>query len=911
MERSMCDACHFRGKLSRSMRYCKTCQEALCRECADVHKSSKGTKCHFIVNIKDLNVSSEAELAFQHLQKCIYHPKKNLEFFCKEHYHLICSYCVLQHKMVNCRDIFEVANGGNAILNTDFIYKVRTDIQTLTQTFEHDKQRIRAQQSASRQEHMEMIQTLNEIRTAVLERFKRLENEILFGVRCDEERQNQNLENFQARINKMLLQVNDASALLESTIENGSATDVFKCIMLIGNLLDSSMKVNQGLKMEPIWICQNSIKVSDEMKLLLDQYKPIIERCSRYVPFPASEFSPLKTSFAEFLKITDNHSLNAGMDYKDNECHSESEMENVRCNQDYMKEIMSYEEQCQIMSCRQQTNIPNTDVMNYTRSHFQKLACPILPPYPPPLIMRSIAPLNIMVINPFQPPATAFALHLPPSSEIHQSQDNFSADKTSELNNETKSNFELNVIPSLKRINDDDTALRTDIKQNEIEQSRKPELKQVGNIDDIFDDKEANNQSPLAEHLSESLKLEHTNCLESSTICEKSSVFTTNEYDKRNKNTVISNETNKHNERDKEVVCFLENENKKEDDLNHDRTCNSILKEEINKMVKKHINVDEQKKNKDDKEIVETIRPESAEHAILKFERQNHDSGVSEVSEKAGTRLSDTKFNITGEAKIKLPLRKTKTFNISVLAPSSDRIIVCDYHNNELTTFDAKQQELKHKFELPAKMINIDHLKGQIIAACHETTAKISIISFDPSFKLVRIMDTQYKAKCVQSVDDTNMLVSMRDSAGRWHLHILSNTGQVVDKLNLNRSILDCKSLAVLSSEKFRFGYRILQCCLTANSLFCFEKDGKDIFKLKLKSPDCVAVHDSGFIFVTERQGRIHVLSSSGQKLYETECCSDVTSIAITPSMDKILLTRSKDKSVTVLFIDMNNENLY
>ena len=158
-------------------------------------------------------------------------------------------------------------------------------------------------------------------------------------------------------------------------------------------------------------------------------------------------------------------------------------------------------------------------------------------------------------------------------------------------------------------------------------------------------------------------------------------------------------------------------------------------------------------------------------------------------------------------------------------------------------------------------------------------------------------------------MNDKNILVSMCDFVGCWHLHILSNTGKLIEKLKLSRGILDCNCLAVICSDKFRFGCRILQCCLATNALYCFEKDGKYIFKYKIKSPDCVAVHDSGFIFVTERIGKLHILSSSGQKVYETKCCSNVASIAVTPSMKKIFLTRSEDKRITLLSIDLKMKN--
>ncbi|XP_060557834.1 uncharacterized protein LOC132718207 [Ruditapes philippinarum] len=798
METNRCDPCQIRRKLSKGVEYCKTCQETLCEECADVHKSSKATKFHFLVNIKDLNVTSTTERKLGKLQKCRSHPEKNVEFFCKKHNYLICSNCLLQHRMVDCCNVIEIDVAGEAIIKSGFIEKVKSDLHAMKYQLEHDTQRIKIQLTDSRKANMEIKETFRKTKAAIIKLFEQLENDILNSNTFDEEQENGQLENLQKGIIQMIADINDAEVALEKTICNGSTSDVFKCIMQIGHFLDVCVIKNQNMK-EPIWTSQNSVKIATALQLLLNQNIKMVERRQIRTKFVLSEFSPLKTTFTELLEITANYNLHEVNDY----------------------------------NC--QTGV--TAIL--------KTQCP--------------TPSKLSLLQSSQ------------LSEHKNNRDNTKDVDAAQFHKDTKSYGGIKNVES-KEVSTCIPLLKKKMSENE-----------KGSIETVNVDIQ---KAPI--------RFENVNVPEEKKMDKcKDTLKGKYPYDEtctKKEKAVMHDHT-----RTRKDILYSDNAATDIDAVNNSmNSVTTVCNEEIKNV--------EDDKNKEGDNIDKRLERDT--NVMLEIDVQESDHpGTFKIP---GTKLSKAKFSITNESNIKLPLPDTKIGDISILVTSSDNIIVCDYHNDKLMIFDVVQQKIKDMFEFPANMINIDLLKDQTIAVCHENSAHITMIAFNTSFKIIGVIETEYKAKCVQSVDDTNMLVSMRDSTGRWHLHILSNAGQLIEKLNLNRSILDCKSLAVLSSNEFRFGYRILQCCLTANSLFCYEKDGKDIFKLKLKSPDCVAVHDSGFIFVTQRQGCIHVLSSSGQKLYETKCCSDVTSIAITSSMDKILLTRSKDKSVTVLSVDVN-----
>ena len=897
MEPYKCDPCQVRSKVSRGVEYCKTCQETYCKECAEVHKSSKSTKDHHQVNIKDLRLPSAAELSLQRLRGCIFHPEKHLEFFCMKHNVLICSHCLLQHRMADHCNVIEVADAGEAIIKSDIVDGVRTDLQTVTRRLEEDIQRIKLQQTHSRQVHMEIRGRLRETRAALLNLFDELENNIMYGITCDQERQNGQLENLLTIINQTLFRINDAAKFLESIIDSGITSDVFKCILVIGQFLEHCVTEYENTKRVPIWICHNLLTISAELQTLLNKTRGMIERHRTYTMFSRTGFSPLRTNYPDIFNIIGNYK-------RESVCQAEKLnqglLETSRCSKLITEKLPKHEEHTY------------DKTMDLRKDSYDEME--------------------------IRPHLLQTAHHL----DINQQ-----TDKCQRRSEETARSKSVQTVV-IEEISNDFTnkplliseAESAKLKQSNISESSKKSRKPTsfgrnanGNhINDIGNSDETNlniNGKEEVEFLQENKGTNRINLNEVDTCNSYLSKETDDneiqQIDRENpcildeKENIMFVQTpgNKHSFECIRVKNKTATMDSPRDDIQKEENKNIFINE-FNDVFDTSLKSPFSKSSGDIKVIPE--EHEVSQHSITEKESEcdtkvkmelewplTMNPEVFEVPGKSKSRSLEDEFNIKCESEIEIPLRGKKPFDISVMAPSDDEIIVCDYQKYKLVKFDAEQHQVKDTYHLPAKIVNANLLRGQMVAICHKRRAQITILAYNPSFKLIRVLDTQYKADFVQSVDDENMLVSMYDSSGRRsHVHIISNIGRLKEKLKLNRPILYSFSLAVLSSDEFKFGYRILQSCSATNALYCFEKNGQDIFKYKVKSPDCVAVHDSGYIFVTERIGRIHILSSSGEKVYETKCCSNVTSIAVTPSMDRILLTRFKEKRISILSLDFN-----
>ncbi|XP_045215664.2 uncharacterized protein LOC123565974 [Mercenaria mercenaria] len=1151
-----CDPCKFRGVDSSSVKYCKTCQEQLCKGCADVHKSSKATRKHFLVNIKDINVNSVTGIALEVLQRCISHPQKLLEFFCVEHNHLICSTCLLLHQSDNCTNVIEVAKAGEALLQSTFTEKVKADLHSVKLKLEQDKNSIKLQQTATKKAHTYIKEMLCETRAKLFHHFHKLENEILTKVQSDELNENKELEILHERINEMLVRLSDTSSVFQSAIENGSGSDIFRCILLIGNYLEDC-EARLDMKKTTIGICQHSIKLSTALHLLLNENIRMMERSERHYQFFISEFPSLQMSFSEVLKISSRSDLciDSNSRISDSDIESTTRGQCVDSNNDckfdpnvvrlsgediYIAcDMGNMQHSHDFLPTSHKTAQPNPLMMNMSAlCSIQPTVGPLFLPYQPPVLMQSVRPLFDMGMQPCPPPFTHFShfchQHPPPTVPTNI-QDYHSATRYVELNKETIPPNEVHTSPVTKGKTDHtfNSQMRNAKKEKEKSEETiqvlseqtvlqhnttvrtfvKPPLGHMAsNKDEDLEELVISNQHQkkhvkreisltrsqrrrrrrAGNHTTElttdnaisvpdskstdkdavkifNVSVEHSDASKVVTI-EVNDSSTTNElptgvnasggihlpvYLKEEVDNYHDETLNERKDANKIVLEVEESDNSKcsycveqvtkdplylREPIKHtvqmgsdrnDEVLNECRENSSGEPVKKVlinlsepsnpviqtesdssepvlnecykctkepvenefislaeltiqiVQTEDEKANlipnerrENEKEQVEkemmqtniekcdcdTMKDQMLEYDkhfegaiatirddiddISKECEPDQDENVSDIRESVGislpiqskhyennreipihsdkikyteehakrifpeqtegikqSQLIDAEFDIKSESVLKVPWQRKKKFDLfSVLAPSNDRIMVCDFCNRRIIMLD-KQLKTLDTFQFPKKIVNVNLLKGQRIASCHKNRNKISLTDYLPTFKPVRVFSVEYSAMCVQSVDDTNMLVSMCDFVGHWHLHMMSNTGQLIKKLKLKRTILDGYSIAVMFSGTFRFGYRIIQCCEESDALYCFEKDGKDIFKFNVPSPNCVAVHDSGYIFVIDHFNNIHVLSSSGQRLYKAKCCSDVTSIAITPSMDKLLLTRYKDDTVTVLSV--------
>ncbi|KAK3598935.1 hypothetical protein CHS0354_036251 [Potamilus streckersoni] len=90
----LCDVCQAEDIRRPAEQMCLICEEALCKYCCMVHKNSKVSRTHLMLNIEELPHKRNIVLQHNSFFNCTRHPHSPLELFCKTHGTQICAKCV-------------------------------------------------------------------------------------------------------------------------------------------------------------------------------------------------------------------------------------------------------------------------------------------------------------------------------------------------------------------------------------------------------------------------------------------------------------------------------------------------------------------------------------------------------------------------------------------------------------------------------------------------------------------------------------------------------------------------------------------------------------------------------------------------------------------------------------------------
>jgi len=109
-EAHVCQLCIEGGDGIAAETYCRVCKEFLCSTCSNVHRRSKASRSHELIDKDD--VGTETPEQCKEREYCEEHPKELLKYFCKEHKSLHCGDCiVLKKHLCDMLKISDVANG--------------------------------------------------------------------------------------------------------------------------------------------------------------------------------------------------------------------------------------------------------------------------------------------------------------------------------------------------------------------------------------------------------------------------------------------------------------------------------------------------------------------------------------------------------------------------------------------------------------------------------------------------------------------------------------------------------------------------------------------------------------------------------------------------------------------------------
>ena len=118
-----CDVCLASDKKQKSIQaemFCMECQEYMCDQCSDIHKSMKVSRAHRLRSTVECPSLKEClELSASY---CEQHPNKEIEIYCEECKAVCCMMCYIQnHQSHKCCDVNKVADDFKARIKSDLV----------------------------------------------------------------------------------------------------------------------------------------------------------------------------------------------------------------------------------------------------------------------------------------------------------------------------------------------------------------------------------------------------------------------------------------------------------------------------------------------------------------------------------------------------------------------------------------------------------------------------------------------------------------------------------------------------------------------------------------------------------------------------------------------------------------------
>ncbi|XP_060567691.1 uncharacterized protein LOC132726391 [Ruditapes philippinarum] len=245
---SSCEPCRYRGITSPAARFCKSCQEKLCKECVDCHKSFKITRDHVLVETPDQQ-STKLSQDIEDLKMCKDHANKPTEFYCLTHESMLCSLCLLRselHKKCMNR-IVELESMGESFADSKLIDVAQCEFRSLIDRAHRFVTEIKEEKRATNENFDAVKSEGAALRIKFMKVFdKQIKKIVEKSTKIKEEtnkRYSETIESLEDVISKAETNERVAKALLES----GTPENIFRCLIAIIKQMDDFKLVATNL----------------------------------------------------------------------------------------------------------------------------------------------------------------------------------------------------------------------------------------------------------------------------------------------------------------------------------------------------------------------------------------------------------------------------------------------------------------------------------------------------------------------------------------------------------------------------------------------------------------------------------------------------------------------------------------
>lgn len=181
MASKRCNPCEVSDKDVEAVNICIECNENLCLECSNHHRSLKATNSH-----KLLDVSFEKPTSIQIRVHCEIHPSQEYQYFCNEHAGLCCRECLAEaHR--TCEKVLTIDSASKNVKQSEVFFKCEEEIRHIQETYSEMLREKRENENELKDKVSGIKEKVKSLKSDLLEKVTRLETATLSSIASTEQ----------------------------------------------------------------------------------------------------------------------------------------------------------------------------------------------------------------------------------------------------------------------------------------------------------------------------------------------------------------------------------------------------------------------------------------------------------------------------------------------------------------------------------------------------------------------------------------------------------------------------------------------------------------------------------------------------------------------------------------------------
>ncbi|KAL3889733.1 hypothetical protein ACJMK2_002062 [Sinanodonta woodiana] len=238
-----CDKCNKWNIQSTAVSVCNDCKRFMCEICKKHHNENHSQLRHDVIDLNSENTSCFTIPNLSAIEICRRHPKKSIEFYCKDHSSLCCSRCgFLEHRkcerVITIEDMFQTFDIGTTSRDLEAnLRNIGSHLKQMTSKVKENAESIKTDKSA-------ILQEIRNLKSEINKQLRKLEDDLIASLEGNHKSEDLNLHNQEAKCQSLIIAIENDLTKYDLVMTHGSEAQ--KVIML-HNMAQSQNKYQKTM----------------------------------------------------------------------------------------------------------------------------------------------------------------------------------------------------------------------------------------------------------------------------------------------------------------------------------------------------------------------------------------------------------------------------------------------------------------------------------------------------------------------------------------------------------------------------------------------------------------------------------------------------------------------------------------